>query len=166
MTATVSRCAGDPSSLRMRVARNPRPLSLDLSPPPLRYIMSLPRQHCSRLFQMKQEAITHEAVLRVMESPFGMSRARSDFHWRPQAWACGSIHRFIHRFHVVPFSSLRAGICAVLDCANVTGLFEKRAEDRHITNASVTVLTPSQYERLQRWYHMDYALLKKVGNQP
>ena len=98
-----------------------------------------------------------------MESPQGASRARSDFHWRPQAWACGSIHRFINRFHAVPFSNVQAGICAILDCANVSGVFAKRATDRHITNASVAALTPDQYSRVRRWYHMDYAFLERAG---
>lgn len=101
-----------------------------------------------------------------METPHGAARARSDFHWRPQAWACGSIHRFVHRFHVVSFSNLRAGICAILDCANVSGVFEKRPRDRHITNASVAALTPGQYSRVQSWYRMDYAFLERAGIKP
>jgi hypothetical protein len=100
-----------------------------------------------------------------MESPHGTARARRDFHWRPQGWACGSIHRFVHRFHAVPFSNMRAGICAVVNCTNVTDLFEKRTEDRHITNASVAALAPSQYERVRRWYAAagDYTFLERAG---
>ena len=65
----------------------------------------------------------------------------------------------------MPYSNIRAGICAVVDCTNVTDLFEKRTDDPHITNASVAALTPIQYERVRRWYAAagDYAFLDRAG---
>ena len=122
------------------------------------------KQHCNRLFQIKQADITVDSVLDALEDPIRRVKAYTDFHWRPQSWACGGIHRFVDRFRTVPFSNLQAGLCEIIDCKNLTSLFERRyGVDRHITNASANALTRLQVLRVRQFYRFDEAFFADKG---